>query len=42
MIAVNASAAPHSNVNFTPFGSDAITLTEEETGATLSASATRP
>jgi hypothetical protein len=35
MIAVNASTSPHSSVNFTPFGSDALTLAGEEKGAAL-------
>lgn len=33
MIAINASKSPHSSVNFTPFGSDALTLAGEENGA---------
>jgi hypothetical protein len=35
MIAVNASTSPHSSVNFTPFGSDALTFAGEEKGAAL-------
>ncbi|WP_352567722.1 MULTISPECIES: hypothetical protein [unclassified Mesorhizobium] len=35
MVAVNASASPHSSVNFTPFGSDALTLAGEEKCAVL-------
>ena len=35
MIAVNASTSPHSSVNFTPFGSDALTLAGEDKGAAL-------
>jgi len=35
MIAVNASTSPHSSVNFTPFGSDALTLAGEEKNAAL-------
>jgi len=35
MTAVNASTSPHSRVNFTPFGSDALTLAGEEKGAAL-------
>ncbi|ESX84928.1 hypothetical protein X756_24270 [Mesorhizobium sp. LSHC412B00] len=35
MVAVNASTSPHSSVNFTPFGSDALTLAGEEKGAVL-------
>lgn len=38
MVAVNASTSPHSSVNFTPFGSDALTLAGEEKSAALLAS----
>ncbi len=37
MIAVNASTSPHSNVSFTPFGSDALTFAGEGSGRFLSA-----
>lgn len=37
MIAVNASTSLHSNVSFTPFGSDALTFAGEGSGRFLSA-----
>ncbi len=42
MIAVNASTSPHSSVNFTPFGSDALTLAGEENTAALLGADPRP
>jgi hypothetical protein len=35
MVAVNASKSPHSSVNFTPFGSDALTLAGDEKSEVL-------
>jgi hypothetical protein len=41
MIAVNASTSPHSSVNFTPFGNDALTLADEDKRPILSELASR-